>query len=310
MKKERATSRFRTGPRSVPADAFTLIELLVVIIIIALLAAMLLPVLAKGKIAAQKTQCLSNMKQLQLCWQLYADDYKGYVPTNDVANAAQSWVSANMKTAAGATNLADIRTGVLYVYNKSTTIYKCPTARGFNPTSQSGLEASRLVRTVSMTPRFGNYTDHDGLIDPAPTLLKVSDVIRPGPGQATVFVDESVATIDDSMCAIDNSQSPTAAWPFGFRNSPTIRHNGSGTFSFADGHAAGISFPHIKSEPFPTLAAPPRRLIGSTSTIRSIPLRLDSDEGIRRVQAISMRKGLDRVGKVGIMLRTISTTCA
>jgi prepilin-type N-terminal cleavage/methylation domain-containing protein/prepilin-type processing-associated H-X9-DG protein len=237
--------------------AFTLIELLVVIIIIALLAALLLPVLAKGKKAAQKSECLSNFKQLQLCWQLYADDYKGGVPTNDVSDSSEAWVTGNMKTAAGATNLGDIRTGVLFVYNKSTAIYHCPSAQGMSPLPQSGLDASKLVRTVSMTPRFGNYTDHDGLIDPSLPFRKVSDVTsNPGPSQASVFVDESVATVDDSFLAIDNNHSPTAVDPFGFQNSPTIRHNGTGVFSYADGHAGVISFPHITSEPFPGTIVP------------------------------------------------------
>lgn len=68
--------------------AFTLIELLVVIAIIAILAAILFPVFAQAKVAAKKTQTLSNTKQIGLGFQLYAGDYDDTLPpfSNDADN--------------------------------------------------------------------------------------------------------------------------------------------------------------------------------------------------------------------------------
>src|SRR5216684_5342578 len=107
---------------------FTLVELLIVIGIIAILAALLLPVLSKAKGRAQAVACLNNGKQIMLAIHLYAGDSNDWLPPNDNF-VPGDWVSGNVATS-DATNIAyliDEKYAVLARYiGFQPGIYKCP----------------------------------------------------------------------------------------------------------------------------------------------------------------------------------------
>lgn len=86
--------------RRLPSErrcGFTLIELLVVIAIIAILAALLLPALATAKAKAVQTQCLSNLKQLNLAMVLYCGDNRDKTPARESVGNAGIWWFAGHK---------------------------------------------------------------------------------------------------------------------------------------------------------------------------------------------------------------------
>lgn len=96
-------------------EAFTLVELLVVIAIISILAALLLPALSRAKNKARSAQCISNLKQWGVAWEIYADDSNGrFTPGFDGGdlNARGEWIKT-LKSA----------------YNKKPELLLCPTTK-------------------------------------------------------------------------------------------------------------------------------------------------------------------------------------
>jgi prepilin-type N-terminal cleavage/methylation domain-containing protein/prepilin-type processing-associated H-X9-DG protein len=230
---------------------FTLIELLVVIAIIAILAALLLPALAKAKEKVKTTQCLSNMKQLQLCWQMYLDDNNDRLPLNGAApvpgpfgnGLPNSWIEGGGQTDPA---LPYIAKGVLYPYNKAVTLYACPAntrkltypadAPNGHPLAWEGPQA----RTVSINYPLGGFTSAEPgggvLLNGVRSVLKYNQMTPPNPrpNQMIVFVDENEFSVDDGDFAIAVVGGPhDGSW----WNLPGSRHSKGTTWSFADGHA-------------------------------------------------------------------------
>jgi prepilin-type N-terminal cleavage/methylation domain-containing protein/prepilin-type processing-associated H-X9-DG protein len=219
--------RKASTPRLLPSrsrHAFTLIELLVVIAIIAILAAMLLPALSRAKQQALKVNCLNNLRQLQVGWHMYIDDFGGFVPLNYGGNIWGYGMSMPGSWYVGSplhdTTTTNIQNGTLYPYAPNARTYHCPTDTAKVPGT-----STLLALSYSLNNWIGGNDTWVPLL-----ISKYTQLVQPGPAATYTFVHENDQSIDDGRLGMD----PPGNWYW--LNYPTSRHNLGCTFSFADGH--------------------------------------------------------------------------
>jgi prepilin-type processing-associated H-X9-DG protein/prepilin-type N-terminal cleavage/methylation domain-containing protein len=230
-----ASSAWRRTVRAAHGG-FTLVELLVVIGIIAILIAVLLPALSRARGLAQSIACLNNLRQLQTCWLMYANDHAGTLPPNlsvyDLSTGEPipgldlrlTWCAGNVRQDV---NTANIERGYLFAYNRSTAIYHCPADKarvaGSNVRHTRSYSMSQSVTGI----RFGS------VLACIPTFQNLTQIRSPEPANLFVFLDVHEDQIVDSLFGIPLPGDPLDGIWFDL---PANRHNDGCNLSFADGH--------------------------------------------------------------------------
>ncbi len=222
--------------------AFTLIELLVVIAIIGILAALLLPALSKAKGRAQTILCLNNLKQMELCFHLYATDNTDFMPPNnfvyDIAtlraipgNEGPSWCT---NVAPYEADPAGIKAGLLFQYNTSLGIYRCPGDTSTLETSTGTKLPAPRLRSYNMSQSVNGLSYAGQIADEVPHYKKFTSIRKPTPTGLLVFLEVHEDEIMDTEFGIPVEPD---WWSAGnWWDIPANRHNRGANFSFADGH--------------------------------------------------------------------------
>lgn len=215
---------------------------------VAILAALLLPTLSRGRAEALGVNCFSNLRQFSLAWMMYVEDWEERIPPNQGSDnkpdpVVNTWVRGWMDCAIpdwrDNTNTEYLRASLIGPYlHECVGIWRCPADYS---SARFGEVMLPRVRSYAMNGYLNSIEDPP---EPYKHIRKLADMVNPSPAKTFVFIDEREDSVEDCYFGVDMYNGDACLTEI-----PRSSHNGRGTLSFADGHVELHKWIDPRSEP-------------------------------------------------------------